>query len=63
MRLLIDKLIEEKGLKERFIADKVGVSVRTILNWRKGETIPRLDQAVKLADVLGVEVTELYDKE
>ena len=63
MQLVIDELIESSGLKHEFIAKKIGVSSRTLYSWRKGKTFPKLDKAIKLADVLGVEITELYNKE
>lgn len=63
MRLVIDELIKEKGIKHGFIADKLNVSNRTLYKWRKGETMPRLDKAVKLAKILNVEITELYIEE
>lgn len=63
MRILIDKLIEEKGLKHEYVAKKLNVSPRTLYKWRKGETFPRFDKMVDLADILGVEITELYDRE
>ena len=63
MRLVIDELIKEKGIKHGFIADKLNVSNRTLYKWRKGETFPRLDKAAELAKVLNVEITELYTTE
>jgi len=63
MRLIIDELIKEKGIKHGFLADKLNVSDRTLYKWRKGETIPRLDKAVELAKVLNVEITEIYTTE
>lgn len=63
MRLIIDELIKEKGIKNEFLANKLNVSARTLYKWRKGETFPRLDKAVELAKILGVEITELYIEE
>ena len=63
MKLLIEELIEEKGIKHEFISKKLNVSARTLYKWRKGETIPRLDKAVELAKVLNVEITEIYTTE
>ena len=63
MRLVIDELIKEKGIKHEFLANKLNVSARTLYKWRKSETFPRLDKAVKLAKILGVEITELYTTE
>lgn len=62
MRLVIDELIESSGLKHEFIAKKIGVSSRTLYSWRKGKTFPRLDKAVELADLLNVDITELYKR-
>ena len=60
MRLIIDDLIKESGLKHGYIAKKLNVSPRTLYKWRKGETYPRLDKAVRLAEIIDVEITELY---
>jgi len=60
LRLIIDEIIKESGLKNEYIARKVGVSVRTLYKWRKNETIPRLDQAIKLANLLDCKVNDLY---
>lgn len=60
LRILIDEVINDSGLKNVFIAEEVGVDVRTLYKWRKGETIPRLDQAVKLAQILDCKVDDLY---
>ena len=62
MQLVIDELIESSGLKHEFIAKKIGVSSRTLYSWRKGKTFPRLDKAVELADLLNVDITELYKR-
>lgn len=62
MKLLIDELINNSGLKHGYIANKLDVSPRTLYKWRKGETFPRLDKAVELAKILNVEITEMYRK-
>jgi len=63
MRLVIDELIEASGLKHEYIAEKIGVSSRTLYSWRKGKTFPRLDKAVELARILDEEITGLYIEE
>lgn len=60
MRLVIDELITNSGMKHGYIADKIDVSPRTLYKWRKGDTFPRLDKAVELAEILGVKITDLY---
>lgn len=60
MRLLIDELIEEKGLKHEYVAKKLNITSRTLYKWRKGETIPRLDKAVELSKILNCDIKDLY---
>lgn len=38
---------------------KVGVRRATFLKWRKGETIPSVDKAIKIAEYLGVRLQYL----
>ena len=63
IKMSIDEIIIEKGLRHSYEAKKVGVDDETLISWRKSKTFPRLDQAVKLAEILGVEITELYTVE
>lgn len=52
--------IEESGLKDSYIAKKVGgVSQKTIYNWRKGISHPSFEKAFILADLLGCKVDDL----
>lgn len=62
MRLKIDEAIKESGLKKGYIADKLNVSHDTLTHWCKNRSYPRLDQAVKLADILQRDIKELYIK-
>jgi len=61
MRLKIDDLIKTSGLKHKYIAEKIGISTRTLYKWRKNESFPRLDQAVKLAVILKCKVDDLFE--
>ena len=62
MRLLVEELILKSGYKKRFIADKLGVNENMIRNWENNRSWPRLDQAVKLAEILRCNIEDLYDK-
>jgi putative transcriptional regulator len=53
---------KERGLKHNFLAKKIGVSVQTFSRWANNETQPDLLQAAELADLLGVSITDLYEK-
>lgn len=62
MRLKIRELIHESGMTKRFVAKKIGVNENTLGNWMDGRSMPRLDQAVKLADLLNCKVDDLYTR-
>ncbi|WP_110928425.1 helix-turn-helix transcriptional regulator [Bacillus massiliglaciei] len=63
MKCLIGNLIKERGLKHKFIADKIGVSTQQISNWINMRNYPTIDKAFKLAQILGVKVDDLYEEE
>lgn len=48
-----------KGFTQEKLAERVGVSTRTIGNWENGSQDIKLDNASKLAEVLEVKVQEL----
>lgn len=52
-----------KGLGSRQLGDMLGVSNQTILNIEKYKVVPRLDQALKLQKLLGVELNDLLSEE
>jgi putative transcriptional regulator len=60
MRLVIDELIKKRGMQKKFIASVLKVDPDTITNWCKNRSYPKLDQAVKLADVLNCDIKDLY---
>lgn len=50
----IKELRESHGLKQQWIADQVGVSLRTYQFWQEGKSPPSQDNLEKLADIFGV---------
>lgn len=60
VKLRIEELIKEKGLQKKYVAKNVGVSNDTLTNWMKSKTYPKLDQAVKLTEILNCKITDLY---
>lgn len=52
----------KQGISKVFIAKNLGVSRGTIDNWIEGKSFPRLDQAVRLADLLNCKVDDLYER-
>lgn len=60
IRMNIDYIMKERGLQQKFIARQIGVTEETLINWKKSRTYPRLDQAVKLAELLGVGISDIF---
>lgn len=48
-----------KGLTQRELADRVGVSQEQIHRWETGRLTPRLEAATKIADALDVTLDDL----
>ncbi|MFC6385107.1 helix-turn-helix domain-containing protein [Sporolactobacillus kofuensis] len=57
----IARIIEEKGLRKGFIANKCGISPGTLSKIISGETKePSLSVAIRLARALGTTVEDLW---
>lgn len=60
--LRIRQLRKRKGVNLRELARRSGVGVATLSRIESGEANPRLSTLLKLADVLGVFVGQLFEK-
>jgi len=49
------------GQSQQRLATAVGVTTMTLASWEKGKTEPRASQIAKLAELLGVSVTDLIE--
>lgn len=54
---------KEKKLTQENLANKVGVTRRTIISLEKGSYIPSLLLAMNIAEVLNFQIEELFFKE
>lgn len=61
IRSKIRELIDERGLKKKFVADKLGISVKQLRNYETGHSFISMDKAFILADLLDVKVDDLYE--
>lgn len=50
-----------KRIKQADLADKIGVSLRTLQRWELGQYFPNTEDISKIAQVLNVPVSELMD--
>jgi transcriptional regulator with XRE-family HTH domain len=58
---MLKELIKSKGFKQKFVADKVGVSEVTLSNWVKGKTTPNDAHIAKLSQVLNTSIELLQN--
>ena len=56
------ELRNKSGLTQNEIANKLGVSGQTILNWENGIYEPKINQLIQLADLFGVTVDYLIER-
>lgn len=52
-------LLRRAGLTERDLAERAGIGLRIIQDWKKRRKMPRLDTATAVADVLGATLDEI----
>lgn len=56
------ELRNKSGLTQNEIANKLGVSGQTILNWENGIYEPKINQLILLADLFGVSIDYLVER-
>lgn len=60
---LIKELRKEKNYTQEQLAEKLGVSQRTVSRWETGHNLPDLDILMEMADFYDVDLRELLDGE
>lgn len=55
--IFLKEILEDKGIKQKFIAEKLGVSVSAVSLWVKGTSQPSIANLKKLAELLSVDVS------
>jgi len=59
----IYSLRKERGLTQMMLADLVGVSNKAVSKWETDEANPEVSNLPRLAEVLGVSISELFDED
>ena len=59
----LEDLRNKKNISQKKLAEIVGVTQVAISQYETGKSVPKINIAVKLADVFGVTCEELYGKE
>lgn len=59
----IKEILEEKGIKQIWLADKLGKSYNMVNGYVQNRQQPRLEVLFEIAKILGVEVKDLISEE
>lgn len=54
--MLLKELLRSKGLKQNWLANKMGVSEVTVSSWCAGKSVPRKEHLKKLSELLDIPV-------
>lgn len=60
METKLKEIIRKRGLKQGFVAEKIGISQGTLSLIVQGKSIPTLPVAIKIAKFLNMSVEELW---
>jgi len=55
----IKEVLEEKGIKQKWLAEKLGRSYNMVNSYIQNRQQPRLEVLFEIAEILGVEAKEL----
>ncbi|MBC5747082.1 helix-turn-helix transcriptional regulator [Dysosmobacter sp. NSJ-60] len=58
----IRELRERLGISQAELARRMGVKHTSVIQWETGKAMPAAAKLPKLAEVLGVEIGELFDR-
>ena len=59
----LSALLEERGMSQRELADKIGITEVSMSRYIRSERMPRATEIINMAKVLGVQTADLIDTE
>lgn len=59
--MLLKELLKSKGVKQNWLAQRIGVSQVTMSNWVKEKSSPSKKNLVKLSEILNVHLNDLVN--
>ncbi len=60
--MLLKELLKSKGLKQKWLADKIGVSEVTVSNWCAGKSVPKKEHLQRISELLDVPVKTIINQ-
>ena len=61
IKLNLKDILEERNMTTYQLSKITGIKIPTLENWTNERSMPRLDSLVKIAHVLGIDLTDLYE--
>ncbi len=58
----IKEVLEEKGIKQKWLAEKLGKSYNMVNSYAQNRRQPSLEDLYKIAEILNIEAQELLTK-
>lgn len=58
----IKEVLEEKGIKQKWLAEKLGKSYNMVNSYAQNRKQPRIEVLYEIAEILNVEIDELLLK-
>lgn len=59
--MLLKELFKSKGIKQKWLASKLGVSQVTVSNWVKEKSNPSQKNLEKMSEILNISMKELVN--
>ena len=56
-------MLRTSKYRREFIQKELGISANTLTNWVSGKTYPTIDKAFRLAELLEINIEDLYERE
>ena len=60
--MLLKELLKSKGLKQNWLANKIGVSEVTVSNWCAGKSVPKKAHLQKISELLDVPLKTIVNR-
>jgi transcriptional regulator with XRE-family HTH domain len=59
--MLLKELLRSKGIKQKWLANKLGVSEVTVSNWCSAKSVPKKGHLQKLSELLEVPIKTIVN--
>jgi putative transcriptional regulator len=63
MKCRLKEILDERGMKQKFLAEKAGVSIGTMSAIVRGKTTPSLSVAFDVAEALDMRIEDIWRKD